>query len=157
MDCRISVVWLILSIELILEVFIRPPNYHRLIHSEDCYASSTVRFIDYTHLIFEAISLIVFIPEFIPLFSGSYGRFDYFVQASSMTTVGDDSEAAVIGHFFYCLIRLRVFSVVRHWRNMWINRVYNEDDEKNLFLGRFLFSTYRNKSHQEYKLSRVSH
>ena len=155
-----------------MEVFIRPPNYHRLIVSEQCYSSSTARFIDYIHLSFEAISLMIFIPEFIPLFSESYGRFDYFVSASSLTSkfqaqmdlifcsttaarllkhfycfrfilflsaVGDSALDAVMGHFFYGLIRLRIFGVVRHWRNMWINRIYTEEDEKERFVTRVLF------------------
>jgi hypothetical protein len=82
-----SIIWLILCVELILEIFIRPRSYHHLIVSEDCYASSTARFIDYFHLIFEAIALLIFIPEFIPLFYHSTSiRFDYFLQAAYYTS-----------------------------------------------------------------------
>ena len=57
------VVWFVLSIELLLEVFIRPDGYRSvMLLSEKAYSPITARFINTFHLFFEVISLFLYIP-----------------------------------------------------------------------------------------------
>ena len=54
------VIWTILVIELIFEVFIRPDDFGELIVSDKAFTPTTVRFISFLHLAIEFISLIFF-------------------------------------------------------------------------------------------------
>lgn len=119
------VIWTILTLELLLEVFIRPDGYYSTIRSDKAFTPTTVRFISGLHLFVESISLAFFTPEFFCLFDstmtcGGRPRFS-FLNATILAIAGTDRIRALAGRAFYACIRFRVFGLVRHWRNMWIN------------------------------------
>jgi len=115
-----AIVFLVLFMELIVEVFIRPRGYHALIRSEKAYLPSTVRYLDRFHLVTEMISLIFFAPEFLLLFGYTDPAFD-LSNACLMSIYGPSRLEAFYGTAYICMLRLRIFGVVRHWTKMWIN------------------------------------
>eukprot|EP00547_Thalassionema_nitzschioides_P007024 CAMPEP_0194206706 /NCGR_PEP_ID=MMETSP0156-20130528/5658_1 /TAXON_ID=33649 /ORGANISM="Thalassionema nitzschioides, Strain L26-B" /LENGTH=1220 /DNA_ID=CAMNT_0038933299 /DNA_START=87 /DNA_END=3746 /DNA_ORIENTATION=- len=119
------IVWAILVMELLFEVLIRPDGYNALVASEKAYAPSTVRYINYFHLVVESFSLAVFVPEFLCLWNSSLTcsdrpAFSYF-NAVFMAIIGPRQSNAFYGRAYFALVRLRIFGLVRHWRIMWIN------------------------------------
>ena len=78
------------------------------------------------HLIVEVISLIFFIPEFQCLFQSDLtcdGRPKFsFLNATLLAVTSDSRRRALAGRAFFACIRLRVFGLVRHWKNSWINK-----------------------------------
>ena len=115
-----AIVFLVLFMELIVEVFIRPSGYHALIRSEKAYLPSTVRYLDRFHLVTEMISLIFFAPEFLILFGYTDSAFD-LANACLMSIFGPSRLKAFYGTAYICMLRLRIFGAVRHWTKMWIN------------------------------------
>ena len=120
------VIWTVLSLELIFEVFIRPDGYHSLIRSDKAFAPTTVRYISGLHLVVEFMSLAFFVPEFLCLFTKSgttcSGRPVFsFLNATLLAVTGSTRIEALAGRAFYACLRLRVFGLVRHWRNMWVH------------------------------------
>lgn len=121
------VVWCILMVELLFEVFIRPDGYQDLIISDKAYAPTTVRYINAFHLVIESISLLCFIPEFYCLFSdyACDDRLNFsFFNAALMGVTGPSGLDFFFGKAFFALIRFRVFGLVRHWKKMWINNTF---------------------------------
>jgi hypothetical protein len=114
-------------IELFLEVFIRPEGYQMLKESEKAYAPSTARFINCFHLCGEFISLVFFAPEFGCLFGfyqcSNRPRFSYF-NAVFISVLGPERVNVFWGKLYIAIMRLRVFGLVRHWRNMWIKNTF---------------------------------
>jgi hypothetical protein len=113
--------------ELFLEVFIRPEGYQMLKKSEKAYAPSTARFINGFHLCGEFTSLAFFAPEFGCLF-GAYQcsdrpRFSYF-NAAFIAVLGPERINVFCGKLYIAIMRLRVFGMVRHWKNMWIKNTF---------------------------------
>lgn len=120
-------VWAILVIELIFEVFIRPDGYEELICSDKAYSPTTVRYINAFHLTVETISLGVFVPEFYCLLTNTRcdERLPFsFYNAALIGVIGPTHRQVFYGRAFFALIRLRVFGLVRHWRNMWIANTF---------------------------------
>lgn len=129
-----------------MEVFIRPNGYRALIRSDRAYLPSTVRYLNTFHLVSEMISLIFFIPEFICLFgSKSCGdRYAFsLANACLMSLYGPDRLHAFYGTAFICILRLRIFGLVRHWTKMWINntfvRIRGKDGEWRVQRGKGFF------------------
>lgn len=119
------IVWVVLVVELLLEVFIRPDGYKSLIFSDKAYAPTTVRFINSLHLFVEMVSLVLFVPEFVCLLSpdincGERPLLSFF-NAAYVAVIGPNRIHALVGRIYFALIRLRVFGLVRHWKKMWIN------------------------------------
>jgi hypothetical protein len=118
---------MILVLELVCEVFIRPDGYQSLLMSEKAYAPSTARFINRFHLCGEIIALVTFFPEFVCLFSshecGDRPAFSLF-NALFMSVLGPTRLQTFYGRSFIALVRLRVFGLVRHWKKMWINNTF---------------------------------
>jgi hypothetical protein len=118
-------IWTILCLELIFEVFIRPDGYHKLIRSDKAFTPTTVRYISALHLLVEFFSLACFVPEFLCLFQNQTtcdGRPVFsFLHSTMLALTGPDRSRALAGRTFYAIMRLRVFGLVRHWKNMWIN------------------------------------
>lgn len=141
------IVWAMLFLELAMEVFIRPTGYYKLIRSEKAYLPSTVRYISRFHLITEMISLIFFVPEFLCLFSSTKSCGDKIgfslANASLMSLYGPGRLEAFYGTAFICIMRLRIFGLVRHWCKMWINntfvRVRGKNGEWRVQRGKGLF------------------
>jgi hypothetical protein len=121
-------IWTVLVVELVFEVFIRPDRYRKLIRSDKAYTPTTVRYISGIHLIVEFISLAFFVPEFLCLFQPTLtcdGRPVWgFMNATMLAVTGFSTSQALAGRAIYACIRLRVFGLVRHWKNMWINRTF---------------------------------
>ena len=122
------VVFCVLLLELLFELFIRPDGYQQLIISDKAYAPTTVRFINAFHLFVESISLFCFIPEFYCLFSKNMQcderlRFSFF-NAALMGVVGPTTLHYFYGTAYFALVRFRVFGLVRHWKKMWINNTF---------------------------------
>jgi hypothetical protein len=120
-------VWLVLVLELILQVFILPDGFKNLIVSDKAYAPTTVRFINTFHVFIESLSLLIFISEWYCLVS-TYQcddrlRFS-FHNAVLLSVTGPTRLDSFYGKAFLALIRLRVFGLVRHWRNMWITNTF---------------------------------
>ena len=134
-----SVIWSILVLELLFEVLIRPKGYSALIESDKAFAPSTARHINSFHLVFETLALATFIPEFSCISDSGCQRNSIFsrVQASMDSILGETKADAARGRFLLGLTALRLFSVVRHWKKMWIHHtsrpVKREGIEKWLF------------------------
>lgn len=122
-----SIVWLILILELLFEVYTRPPDYSMLIRSENAYLPSTVRHISNFHVWTELVALIFFVPEFRCLFDskpcGSIYKLK-LTRACIKALYGPDKLNAFYGHSYLCLMRLRIFGLVRHWEKMWLNNTF---------------------------------
>jgi hypothetical protein len=135
-----SVVWIILFLELVFEIMIRPNNYYQLIKSDKAFAPSTARYIGSFHLFFEFLALLTYIPEF-----GCAGNPDSCtrgallsrVNASVLAILGPTHGDAAWGRLILGLSSLRFFGVIRHWKQMWINNTFHptkrEGIEKWLF------------------------
>jgi len=119
------VVWAILALELAGEVFIRPDGYKQTLLTEKAFSPGVVRHINKFHLAMEVLSLIFFVPEFLCLFTSNYSCSDRpgfsLLNASLMGVLGPDRDDAFYGRAFYAMIRLRMFGLVRHWKQMWIS------------------------------------
>jgi hypothetical protein len=119
----------VLVLELISEVFIRPEGYGSLIMSDKAYTPRTARYINAFHLFFETISLVAFIPEFLCVFPGSSYTcgarppFSFF-NGAFLAVLGPTRPKSFFGRAFMALVRLRVFGLVRHWKNMWLNNTF---------------------------------
>jgi hypothetical protein len=128
------VIWTILCLELIFEVFIRPDGYHKLIRSDKAFTPTTVRYISALHLLVEFFSLICFVPEFVCLFQTQTtcdGRPVFsFLHSTMLALTGPNRGRALAGRAFYAIMRLRVFGLVRHWKNMWINAKFLKGRQK---------------------------
>ena len=128
---RIS--WIILALELIFERFIRPADYQMLITNEKAYLPSTARYISTFHLFFESLALLLMIPDFIRCFGRSPIAFN-LVRSSIYATIGPTTSKFILGHAYFVGVRLRLFGLVRHRRNHWINAMFIESKhEKDIF------------------------
>jgi hypothetical protein len=131
------VIWCILTMELVFEVFIRPEEYHVLIQSDKAFTPTTVRFISGLHLAVESLSLALFVPEFLCLFQSDLmcderPKFS-FLNSTILAISGPTRLDSFAGRVFYACIRLRVFGLVRHWKNMWVNTKYLKREKQRDF------------------------
>lgn len=120
-------VWLVLVLELVFEVFIRPDGFRNLTVSDKAYAPTTLRFINGFHLVVETFCLTMFIPEFLCLWTSESCSKRYafsFYNAVLVGVIGPKRSDCFYGRAYMALIRLRVFGLVRHWRNMWITNTF---------------------------------
>lgn len=149
-----SVVWIILVLELVVELMIRPNIYYQLIKSDKAFAPSTARYISNFHLFFEFLALVTYIPEF-QCAGGpeSCTRESLLsrVKASGNAILGPKHGDAAWGRFILGLSSLRFFGVIRHWKQMWINNTFQptkrEGIEKWLFpREKEYFETVRGRS-----------
>lgn len=122
--------WSILALELIFEWLIRPSNYSRLMMSEKAYAPSTARYINGFHLVAESIALALFGPEFDCLSTKVCGKRILFsgVDASLNAVFGTTRARGAFGRLCIGLTSLRMIGLVRHWKIMWINRTFRDND-----------------------------
>ena len=128
------VVWCILLLELFFEYLIRPWDYNQAIESERAYQPATARYINNFHLLFESLALVLFIPEMPCLFHdncGSDGSAMLSLQRAAMMAVTGSTKAEISrGHFVIGLAFLRMFALIRHWKQMWIRSMFDVDDER---------------------------
>ena len=127
------IIWIVLICELLFQVFIRPDEYKALVVSEKAFAPTTVRYISGTHFLVEFASLLIFIPEFMCLFSTSSCSESFpfsFHRATVLSIVGPNSLELFYGRLYHALVRLRLFGIVRHWKNMWVTNTYSAIPER---------------------------
>ncbi|KAL3801831.1 hypothetical protein HJC23_001227 [Cyclotella cryptica] len=121
------IVWLILVLELLFELYIRPSDYFSLIKSEKAYIPSTARHITNFHVWTELIALGFFVPEFVCIFGSTPCGHSTSMSLSDsciMALYGPGRLQAFYGHAFLCLMKLRLFGLVRHWEKMWVNNIF---------------------------------
>lgn len=117
------IIWVALVLELAMEAFVRPDQYRRLIETEKYYPKTT-RYINGFQLAVEAFSLVLYTAEFWCIFQGtscsqrvSFSLYNALLMAST----GSSRLEIFYGSAYMALIRLRIFGLVRHWNNMWLN------------------------------------
>lgn len=127
-----SVAWIVLLLELIFEVSIRPKHFRQLLEKEEAYSPRTVRHINRFHLAFEFIALLSVIPDFLPLFLHKRMICLSFTQAAIAASQGASTGKFILGHLYFLLLHLRLFGLIRHKRNHWIQPHIDEilDDSK---------------------------
>jgi hypothetical protein len=125
-----SVVWSILVLELIFEGLIRPSNYYQLRFSDKGYAPSTARYINTFHLVTEGIALALFVPEFSCLATRQCGARvpASGVDAALSAVLGPARSDGALGRLTIGLTSLRIVGLVRHWKIMWINRTFKDNN-----------------------------
>lgn len=118
--------------ELIFELVIRPSNYRLLIQSDKAYAPSTARYLNLFHLFFESAALLLFIPQFSCVAGGfcGGGRASFgLINASLNAVIGYGEQRPALGRFVIGLSFLRLFGLIRHWKQMWINDTFKGFDD----------------------------
>ena len=121
------IVWIVLFLELLFEGLIRPDNYKQLKTSDKAYAPSTARNINAFHLFFESAALFLYIPQFPCVVSKDRCGDDTFfgnIYASILATTSTELYRAAFGRVILGLTFLRVFGLVRHWKQMWLSNVF---------------------------------
>ena len=124
-------IWVILILELIFEIMIRPKDYWQLIRSDKAYKPSTARYINQLYVVGEAIALVTYIPEIVCiknttevcLGSGFFGRFT-LEHASAAAVLGPTRLNSLLGRIVLGSMALRFFGVIRHWKQMLINQTF---------------------------------
>lgn len=104
-------------------IFIRPEGYKGLLKSKKAYAPATVRHINTFHICMEFVSLLLFIPEiFCFLFGSCGGRLSNpFLEDAFLRAIrGPERVQVFVGRFILALLPLRIFGMVRHWKQMWM-------------------------------------
>lgn len=108
-----------------MEVFIRPSEWRALIRSDKAFLPSTCRYLSTFHLIAETVALILFIPEFLCVFTGETcgGERHGFTLGELVIKAlfGPTKAESFYGNAYLCMLRLRIFGLVRHWTKMWLN------------------------------------
>lgn len=118
--------WIILVLELIFQVLIRPPDYHDILHTEKAFLPSTARHINSFHLTYEALALILFFPHVICTLSSKCldGPFLNRTKAPLLALTSASTLEAALGRLDLSLTILRAFGLIRHWKQMWIRSAY---------------------------------
>jgi hypothetical protein len=121
------VVWIVLLVELFCEVYIRPDGYQGLLVSDKAFAPTTIRYINTIHFVIELLALAAFVPEFFCLFT-NYScseRFPFSLfNAILIGVIGPTFQNVFYGHIYIAFVRIRIFCMVRHWKNMWVTRTF---------------------------------
>lgn len=122
------VIWIVLVLELVFELFVRPDGYFALLSSEKAFTVDTVRYLSCFHLVVETISLLLFIPEFYCILDSATSCDDRlpfsFYNAALMGVIGPTRLNVFYGRAYFALVRLRVVGMVRHWKNMWVSNTF---------------------------------
>lgn len=105
---------------------IRPENYFQLVESDKAFAPSTARYINRFHLVFEALALLTYIPEFQCTVERSCTRGEHLnlVVEALAAVRGETHRDSARGRFTLGVMSLRFFGVIRHWKQMWINNTF---------------------------------
>lgn len=109
-------------------MFVRPDDYSELIKGSEAYNPKTVHYINRFHLIFEGIALLTALLDSLVIFGVEPC---ILVKASIYAATGYSFLNYILGYIFFFSTRLRLFCLVRHLRNHWINALYlNKKDAK---------------------------
>lgn len=126
-------VWFVLVVELIFEYVIRPSNYLDLIQSDKAFAPSTARHINWYHLICEILALLLFVPQLACAFSKEncgLRRGFSSINSALIAVNSTNNLKSAAGRFCLGLSYLRVFGLVRHWKQMWINHTFERGNKE---------------------------
>jgi hypothetical protein len=129
-----------------------------LIISDKAYAPTTVRFINAFHVSVEALALLLFIAEFACLWKADScsARHEFsFHNAIVKGVLGPTTLDVFFGHAYMAMTRLRVFGLVRHWKNMWITNSFMNTKyrmKRGGFLSTFIPSFGARNSHERKSL-----
>ncbi len=124
-----SICWVYLVIELLFQLFLRPDDYNQLLKGSDAYSPRTVHYINRFHLFFESLALIFAMWDFFSIF-GVKPRIDS-IKACVYATVGESLGLYILGYLYFFITRFRLFCLIRHKRNHWLNALYmNNKDAK---------------------------
>lgn len=133
--CFCSVAWVVLVIELLLEILIRPRDYSNLMDSDKAFTPSTARHISFFHIFYESIALASFVPEMWCHFQTAemcHKNCMFSRSHSSLQAVlGRSPRAVLFGRFMMSITTFRFFGVVRHWKQALINETYQVVTESN--------------------------
>lgn len=116
-------------------MIIRPKGYTTLIQSDRAFAPSTARHINRFHLIFESIALVTYIPEFrclAPYEMCHRGPLLSRVGSSLDAVIGQSHAVSARGRFLLGLTALRLFGLIRHWKQMFINNTFRPTERQGI-------------------------
>lgn len=131
------VVWIILVLELVFQVLIRPADYQDILHTEKAFLPSTARHINSFHLFYEALALILFFPHVICTLSTTCVDGPFLNRAKSplLALTSASRFEAALGRLDLSLTILRAFGLIRHWKQMWIRSAFEaEKKDEGTFL-----------------------
>lgn len=118
-----AVIWVILALELCAEVAIRPEGYSALIQGEKKYKPSTARYINRFHLVCESLALLFFLPELQCLSSAEKSCDEEYPFSLLYAIRGILLQEHIFTSYFIIIVmKLRIFGLVRHWKQMKFNR-----------------------------------
>ncbi|VEU33814.1 unnamed protein product [Pseudo-nitzschia multistriata] len=134
-----TAIWVVLVLELVFEVLIRPKDYKQLIESDKAFRPSTARYIHKFYIVGEAIALVTYIPE---IFCLNYttdvcgvifpdGRFA-LPEASADAVLGPTRRDSIVGRLVMGLMGFRFFGVIRHWKQMLINQTFQPAERQGI-------------------------
>jgi hypothetical protein len=130
----IRVVWSILVVELCFEYLIRPWDYNSVMTSERAYRPETARFISQFHLLFESVALAFCIPQIQCILRYRCGEPDHtrfsLQHAANAAVFGSPDFYVSRGRFVIGLQFLRMFALVRHWKQLWIRSLFDVESER---------------------------
>ncbi|GKY91659.1 hypothetical protein MPSEU_000137800 [Mayamaea pseudoterrestris] len=125
------VVWCVLVVELFFEYLTRPWDYNQAVKSERAFQPSIARHVDSFHLFCESLALILFIPEMPCILRDrcdAPGSVAFSMQHAAMLAVTGSTRVKMTqGRFVIGLMFLRMFALIRHWKQMWIRSMFDED------------------------------
>eukprot|EP00537_Pseudo-nitzschia_pungens_P011753 CAMPEP_0172392138 /NCGR_PEP_ID=MMETSP1061-20121228/8357_1 /TAXON_ID=37318 /ORGANISM="Pseudo-nitzschia pungens, Strain cf. pungens" /LENGTH=1303 /DNA_ID=CAMNT_0013122921 /DNA_START=516 /DNA_END=4427 /DNA_ORIENTATION=- len=134
-----TVIWVILVLELLLGILIRPKNYRALVKSDKAFRHSTVRHINNIYVVGEAIALLTYLPEVICmqqttdvcLSHGPLARLR-LSEASGTAVLGPTHWESVMGRLVLGSMAFRFFAVIRHWKQMLVNQTFYPVDRQGI-------------------------
>ena len=121
-----TIIWVVLVLELMFEVLIRPEGYSILMKSEKKYNPTTARFLNNFHLVSESLALLFFIPEmrciFLPGNKCSEALPGTVLEATLKKYYGPTKTDVFESLLIFGILRLRIFGLVRHFKQMWLTK-----------------------------------
>lgn len=132
-----SVLWVVLALELIFELIIRPYRYFSIMNTEKAYAPGTARHINTFHLFFELAALICYVPSVYCATADCEDRILFNGIGAAIAAIkGSNYYEAALGRFTMGLTFLRCFGLVRHWKQMWIVHTYDGTEKSQAYFVR---------------------
>jgi len=137
MSAIMFIAWAILVLELLTAWFIRPTQYARLMSSDKAYSPKSASYIDNFHLFFELLSLILFALQHAQFFHFKQRDVDQWAFSATRSaidvtfydnTIIRGSWAFWRANLYFMIAPLRLFGLVRYWRNRWLNSTFVESD-----------------------------
>lgn len=119
------IVWIVLVLELLLEFYRRPYDYFDLVRSPKSYAPSTRRFIGNFHFVLETFALILFLPEFLCIFTNENCSDDLrfgLLWSIRKLEYGESVYDFIRGSLAISFARIRSMGLLRHLCNRFLRQ-----------------------------------